>query len=616
MQRIFPALLVLVVFGLGIAPVQSQEGAWRHASSLIGEPKYPTGFARFDYVNPDAPKGGVVRRAETGSFDSLNFVPPKGEIAAGLGLIYDTLMVSSMDELSSEYGLLAEALKFPDDYSSVTYRLRAGAKWHDGEPVTADDVVWSFDTLKESNPQQAFYYQHVTKAEATAPNEVTFTFDQAGNRELPQIVGQLLILPRHYWEGVDANGNKRDIGSSTLEPPLGSGPYRIKSASPGRTVVYERLPDYWGKDLPVNIGANNFDELRYEYFRDETIELEALKADQIDWRIETTARVWATGYDVPPVEDGRIKREMFEQPYRGSGLMTGFIFNLNRAKFEDPRARRAFNYAFPFEEINKSVFYDSYSRPTSFFDGLDFASKGLPQGRELEILEEIRDQVPPELFTEEFSNPVTRDRSDERTNLRKALALFKEAGWELKGGKLVNGDGEQMTVEFLMNGPLYEKIALRYQTQLGKIGIEFAIRPVDSAQYERRVTSRDFDMIFTGWSQSSSPGNEQIEFFGSNSADREGSRNYGAIRNPAVDAIIRKIVQAPDRAELEAATAALDRVLLWNHYLVPGWSLHAVRVARWDRFDHPEPLPEFSIGFPTIWWWDTEKAAKVGGVQR
>lgn len=615
MLRTFAALFVFCTLGLA-SPSLGQDGEWRHATSLIGEPKYQPDFSRFDYVNPDAPKGGVVRLSETGGFDSLNFVPPRGEIANGLGLIYDTLMTSSMDELSTQYGLIAEALKFPDDYSSVTYKLRDGAKWHDGEPITADDVVWSFEILKDINPQQAFYYQHVTGAEATAPNEVTFTFDQAGNRELPQIVGQLFILPRHYWEGTDANGNKRDVASSTLEPPLSSGPYRIKSVTPGRTVVYERVPDYWGKDLPVNIGGNNFDEIRYEYFRDETIELEALKADQLDWRVETTARVWATSYDVPPVNDGRIKRELFEGPYRGSGLLTGFIFNLNRDKFQDPLVRQAFNFAFPYEEINKSIFHGQYSRIDSYFDGLDFASSGLPEGRELEILEDLRDQVPEEVFTETYVNPLNTTRSDERANLRKALDLFKEAGWELDGRRLVNKNGEQMTVEFLMNGPLYEKIALRYQTQLAKIGIEMSVRPVDSAQYERRLISRDFDMIFTGWAQSSSPGNEQFEFFGSGSADREGSRNYGSIRDPAVDEIIRRLVQAPDRAELEAATAALDRVLLWNHYVVPGWTLRAARVAYWDRFGHPEPLPEYAIGFPTIWWWDAEKAENVGSRRR
>lgn len=614
MHRILTALLALAGFAMS-PPALGQDGEWRHSTSLVGEPKYASGFARFDYVNPDAPKGGVVRQSETGSFDSLNFVPPKGAVATGLGLIYDTLMTSSLDEVSTEYGLLAEALRYPEDFSSVTYRLRDGAKWHDGEPVTTDDVIWSFENVKKASPQQAFYYQHVAKAEATAPNEVTFTFDQAGNRELPHIVGQLLILPRHYWEGTDAKGNKRNLTASTLEPPLGSGPYRIASVIPGRTIVYERVPDYWGKDLPVNIGSNNFDEIRYEYFRDETVELQALKGDQLDWRQESTARVWATGYDAPAVRDGRIKLEMFEEPYRGSGLMVGFIFNLNRDKFKDPRVRRAFNYAFPYEEINKSIFYGAYSRIESYFGGLDFASKGLPEGRELEILNEVKDQVPPEVFTEEFVNPINADPSAERNNLRQALTLFKQAGWQVKDGELVNADGEQMKLEYLMNGPRFERIALRYQAQLAKIGVEMSIRPVDTSQYGRRVDSRDFDMIFTGWAESISPGNEQIEFFGSESADREGSRNYGAIKNPAVDAIIDKIIEAPDRAELEAAVAALDRVLLWNHYLVPGWTLRAARIAHWDRFGRPDPLPEFSIGFPSIWWWDEEKAATVQSKQ-
>jgi microcin C transport system substrate-binding protein len=614
MYRILTALLALAGFAMS-APAMSQDGEWRHSTSLVGEPKYASGFTRFDYVNSDAPKGGVVRQSETGSFDSLNFVPPKGAVATGLGLIYDTLMTSSLDEVSTEYGLLAEALKFPEDFSSVTYKLRDGAKWHDGEPVTTDDVIWSFDNVKKASPQQAFYYQHVEKAEATAPSEVTFTFDQAGNRELPHIVGQLLILPRHYWQGTDAKGKKRDLAASTLEPPLGSGPYRIASVIPGRTIVYERVSDYWGKDLPVNIGANNFDEIRYEYFRDETVELQALKGDQLDWRQESTARVWATGYNAPAVRDGRIKLEMFEEPYRGSGLMVGFIFNLNRDKFKDPLVRRAFNYAFPYEEINKSIFYGAYSRIKSYFGGLDFASTGLPEGRELEILNALKDQVPPEVFTEEFVNPLNTDSSAERSNLRQALTLFKQAGWRVKDGELVNADGEQMKLEYLMNGPRFEKIALRYQAQLAKIGVEMSIRPVDTSQYGRRVDSRDFDMIFTGWAESISPGNEQIEFFGSESADREGSRNYGAIKNPAVDAIIDKIIEAPDRAELEAAVAALDRVLLWNHYLVPGWTLRAARIAHWDRFGRPDPLPEFSIGFPSIWWWDEEKAATVRSKQ-
>ncbi len=609
----FVAASALAVVASGAA-AQTSEGEWRHATSLVEEqPKYPADFTHFDYVDPDAPKGGVVRMSDIGTFDSLNFVPPRGTTPLGLGLIYDTLMTSSMDEVSTMYGLLADAVKYPDDYSSVTYRLREGARWHDGQPVTPEDVVFSFDVLKEYNPQQAYYYQHVEKAEKTGEREVTFTFDETGNRELPHIVGQLLILPKHYWEGKDAQGRARDIARGSLDLPLGSGPYRVKSVVPGRTIVYERVPDYWGADLPVNVGSNNFDEIRYEYFRDETVELEAFKADQVDWRQESTARVWATGYDFPAVKDKRVVLEKFEQPYRTTGLMLGFIFNLNRAPFDDPRVRLAFDLAFPFEDVNKSLFYGQYIRLESYFDGIPLAAEGLPKGRELELLEEVRDQVPAEVFTEVYQNPDNGTPAKARNNLRAALKLLEEAGWRLEGNRLLGPDGKQLTAEFLMNGPLYEKIALRYQQELAKIGIRLEIRSVDTSQYENRVRKRDFDIMYGGWAQSMSPGNEQIEFFGSQSAAREGSRNYGGVANPAVDALIRKILTAPDRDELVAATKALDRVLLWNHYLVPGWTLRAARIARWDRYDHPEPLPEYAIGFPQIWWWAPDRAAAKAG---
>ncbi|MBN8997177.1 MAG: ABC transporter substrate-binding protein [Rhizobiales bacterium] len=611
MRKSLTALAVAALVA-GFAGSAAADDQWMHATSLIDTPKYPADFKHFDYVNVNAPKGGTVRLSSTGTFDSLNFVPPRGTLADGIGLIYDTLMTPAMDEVSTEYGLLAEALKYPDDYSSVTYKLRTNAKWQDGEPVTPDDVVYSFDVLKQFNPGQAFYYRHVEKAEKTGDNEVTFTFDVKGNRELPHIVGQLLILPKHFWEGTDAKGNKRDISKSGLDVPLGSGPYKVKSVVPGRTITYERDPDYWGKDLPVNVGSNNFDQIRYDFFRDETVEFEAFKGDQVDWRQETTARVWAQEYDFPAVKQARVIKEMFEQPYRSSGLMVGFIFNLNRDTFKDARVRQAFNLAFPFEDINKDIFYGQYVRLKSYFDGTPLAASGLPEGRELEYLNEVKDKVPPEVFTTEFTNPVNTGTSA-RNNLRQALALLKDAGWQLKGNKLVNAaTGQPMVVEFLMNGPIYEKVALRYQTELAKLGITLNIRPVDTAQYENRVRGRDFDLVYSGWAQSMSPGNEQIEFFGSESADREGSRNYGGIRNPAVDALIQKVILAPNRDDLIAATKALDRVLLWNSYVVPGWTLRAARVARWDRFSHPDPLPEYSIGFPTIWWWDADKAAKTG----
>jgi microcin C transport system substrate-binding protein len=524
-------------------------------------------------------------------------------------------MAPSRDEISTEYGLLAEAVMYAPDYSWAKFRLRPEAKWHDGEPVTADDVVWSLEQWKRLTPFQADYYQHVAKAEVTGEREVTFTFDQAGNRELPHIIGQLVVLPRHYWEGKDASGKARNIAATTLEAPLGSGPYRIKTVVAGRTVAYARVPDYWGKDLAVNVGANNFDEIRYEYVRDDTAALVAFTGDQVDWRTEPKAKDWATAYDFPAVKDGRVKLELFENNYRASGIGVGFLFNLNRELFKDRRVREAFNLALPFESMNKTLYYGQYQRIGSYFFGEDLASSGLPAGKELDILNTVKDQVPPEVFTTPFANPVNDTPAATRDNQRKALALLAEAGYRQQGTRLVGKDGKPLSVEFLIDGPLFEPTGLAYQAALARIGIELRIRTVDDSQYTARVRSRDFDIIYGGWAQSASPGNEQIGYFGSSSADADGKQNYSAIRDGAVDTLIEAILNAADRDTLVAATHALDRVLLWQRYMVPGWTLRAARVARWDRFSHPEPLPKYDIGFPDIWWWDKDKAARVGGAQ-
>ncbi|MFG1477306.1 extracellular solute-binding protein [Xanthobacter sp. V4C-4] len=576
----------------------------------MGEPRYPAGFPHFDYVNPEAPKGGLLRLAEDGGFDSLNFVIPRGSLASGLNLIYDTLMVAASDEVASEYGLIADGVSYPADFSSVTYRIREGARWHDGTPISADDVVWSFEVLVANNPNQKFYYSHVAKAEKSGPREVTFTFDQAGNRELPQIVGQFMVLPKHWWTGTDAAGKPRDITQGTLEPPLGSGAYRIKSVTPGRTIAYERVPDYWGKALNVNVGKDNFEEIRYEYFRDDTVMLEAFKADQYDFRIESSAKNWATAYDFPARKDGRVILEMFEN--RASGVMQAFIPNLRREKFQDPRVRRALNYALDFEAMNHALFFDQYKRISSFFSGTELASSGLPQGRELDILTGVKALVPPQVFTTAYANPASPDEEARRANLREAARLLKEAGWEVKNRKLVNAKGEVFTLEILIASPAFERVAVFYKPALERLGIAVTIRLVDSSQYINRVRARDFDMIVSGWGQSLSPGNEQRDFFGSEAADREGSRNFGGIRNPAVDQLIDKVIYATDRADLVAATHALDRVLLWNDYVIPAWTLNFTRTARWDRFSHPPALPAYSFAFPDIWWFDAQKAARIG----
>lgn len=610
-------LLAAVLLAL-VAPVfaQTPTGVWSNSFTLEGEPKYGPGYTHFDYVNVDAPKGGVVRQGALGGFDTFNPILPKGETAGGIGLLYETLLTPSMDEQNTYYGLLAKELMIAPDYGAVTFRIDPAAHWNDGEPVTAEDVVWTFNKLIEVNPDRQQYYLNIEKAEVTAPGEVTFTFNQTDNRELPLILGQLMVLPQHWWEGTDANGKQRDITQSTLEPPLGSGPYELASFDAGRTLTYKRVPDYWGIDHPTQVGHNNFDEYRLEYFLDLTVQFEAFKGDQFDWWWENTARRWATAYDFPAVTEGRIVRELFPQDYAGSGIGLGFVPNLRREKFQDIRVRKALNYAFDFEELSNTLFYNQYERIDSYFFGLPFKSTGLPEGEELEVLESVRDLVPASVFTEPYANPVSGDPAKLRENLRTALGLFNEAGYTLDGNRLVDANGEQFSFEILLNGPTIEPVAQNLVTNLAQIGVAATIRSVDSPQYINRARSFDYDVIYTGWTQSFSPGNEQRFFFGSSTANEEGSQNYAGIANPAIDALIDKLVVADDRDTQLAITAAIDRVLLHNYYMVPSYSLRNSRIAHWNRFSHPENLPDFSSGFPTIWWWDAEKAAQTGGVSQ
>jgi len=591
----------------------AQSKNWKHGLSLFGELKYPEGFKNFDYVNPAAPQGGTVRQIAFGTFDNFNTVVAgvKGSIALGTDLLIETLMTTALDEVSTEYGLLAEAVSHPDDFASVTYRLRANARWHDGKQVTPDDVIFSFDTFKANSPQLGAYYRHVVKAEKTAEREITFTFDGPGNRELPQIVGQLPVLAKHWWQGTDKSGNKRDVTQTTLEPPLGSGPYRLKEFAPGHSIIYEKFSDYWGKDINVVIGTRNFQQIRYEYFRDSTVALEAFKGDQVDWRTENSAKNWATSYDFPAVRDKRVVLEEF--PIRNFGSMQSFALNIRRDKFKDARVRRAFNFAFNFEEMNRTIFFGQYKRISSYFEGTELAASGLPEGKELEILQTVRDKVPAELFTKPYTNPVGGNPQAVRDNFREAIALFRDAGYEIRNTKLVNAKtGEPFNVEFLVDDPATERFVLFYKPSLERVGMVVNTRVVDSAQYENRLRQWDYDIIVASWGQSLSPGNEQRGFWSSAAADQPGSRNLVGIKNPAIDTLIDRLIFTKDRADLVAATKALDRVLLWNFYVVPQWTYGKVRSARWDRFGRPENMPKYGLAaFPTIWWWDADKAAKV-----
>jgi microcin C transport system substrate-binding protein len=603
--------LLLAVFACALPTCAGAEPEHRHAVSLIGKPQYPADFTHFDYVNPDAPKGGLVRIADIGSFDSLNPVLYRGEAAGGLGLVYETLMLDSLDEPSTSYGLIAEWASYPDDYSSVTFKLRENARWHDGTPITVDDVIYSLDVNKQANPRMGLYYKNVVKAEATGEREVSFSFDVKNNRELPMIMGQLTILPKHWWTGKNDKGEQRDPMKTTMEFPLGSGPYRIKGMSAGRSIAYERVPDYWGKDLPVMKGQYNFDEIRFEYYRDETVGFESFKAGNLDYHMETSAKNWATAYDFAAVKDGYVKKQ--EVDLKGAQAMQCFVLNLRRAQFQDRRVREAFNLAFDFEWANKNLFFGQYARVGSYFQNSELAApQALPEGRELEILNEVKDGVPAEVFTTVHGNPVNNTPDDTRNNLRKAATLLKEAGYEIKNGVLTDTKtGKPLTVEFLLVSPLFERIVQPYLRNLEQLGIKGTIRMVDSAQYSRRLNGFDYDVMVGNFAQSDSPGNEQRDFWGSEAAGREGSRNMIGIKDPAVDKLVDHVIFAKDREELVAATRALDRVLLWNDYVVPQWFAPKVRIAYWDRYGQPATLPGLTPGFLQVWWYDQAKADRL-----
>lgn len=578
--------------------------------AMHGDLKYGPDFTHFDYVDPDAPKGGTLSLSTIGTFDSMNPFILRGTPAAGLGLAFETLTMQSFDEPFSEYGLIARTIEMADDRSSVSYELHPDARWHDGTPITPADVIFSFETLKaKGHPRYRAYYANVAKAEQTGERRVTFTFDGSGtNRELPLIIGQLSIIPKHYYEG-------RDFEKVGLDVPIGSGPYRMKSFVPGRSTVSERVTDYWGADLPVNKGRNNFDIVRYEYFRDADVALEAFKAGQYDLRMENSAKRWATGYTGPAIERGLIKVEKvkIEPPAR----MQGFIFNLRRELFRDRRVREAIGYAFDFEWTNRTLMYDQYVRLTSYFHGEpSLMAKGEPSPAELALLEPWRGKVWPEVFGPPPVPPKTDGSGNIRDNLRQALRLLREAGWEVKDGKLTEtATGRAMAFEILGDDPSDERIAGPFVQNLKRLGIDARIRVVDPAQYQNRTDDFDFDMVTDIWGQSSSPGNEQRDFWGSAAADVPGSRNTIGIKDPVVDAMIDAIIRAESRDALETACRALDRVLLWGFYLVPQFTDNGYRMAWWDKFGQPAKLPTEGPDL-FAWWVDRAKEQALAGRQQ
>ena len=572
-----------------------------HAIAMHGEPKYSKDFENVEYINPNSIKGGSIVRSAIGTYDSFNPFILKGTSAAGIGGLYETLTTGSSDEAFTEYGLLAETIEWPDDRSWVSFTLRNEAYWHDGKKITADDVVWTFNTLMEKgHPFYKYYYGDVKEVIKEQENKVRFNFTTNTNKELVLIVGQLPVLPKHYWEN-------KNFEETSLEIPIGSGPYKIKSFDSGRSITYELDQNYWGfgASIPIKIGKDNFGTIRYDYYKDRGIEREAFKSGEIDFFSENSSKEWATAYDINAVNEGLIKKELIS--HENPQGMQGFAFNIRKDKFKDRRVRKALSYAFDFEWSNKNLFFDAYKRTDSFFENSELASSGLPSKKELNYLNPYFDVLPKEIFTEEYTNPVTDGSGYMRMQLQEASKLLEESGWELVDGKLSHSSTkEPFEFEILLRSPAFERIVFPFKDNLEKLGIIAEVRTIDSAQYQKRMETFDFDMVVQTFGQSLSPGNEQRNFWGSDAADTDGSRNVVGIKNYAVDGLIESLINASSREELITITKALDRVLLWNYYVIPQWHISSYRVLYWDFFDQPKIKPKYSLGFDT-WWINQNK---------
>jgi microcin C transport system substrate-binding protein len=608
-------LAALIALTLALPAHAAEDSKASYGLSLFGDPlKYPPDFTHFDYVNPDAPKGGSVRFGDVGTFDNLNPFILRGvsfvrysDSLVGSGAVYDSLMAGTLDEPLTAYGLIAESVELPADRGSMTFTLRRAARFQDGSPITPADVCWTYDTLiTKGHPQFRIQFANVEKCQVLDDRRVKFTFKDGKDRDLPLQVAGLPVLPMKWWQG-------RDFSQPTLDIPLGSGAYRIATVDPGRSITYERVKDYWAKDLPVNKGTANFDTMRVDYYRDMSVMFEALKAGQIDLRGEYTAKDWATLYDFPAVKEGLVvKEEVHHQVPQG---MQGFVFNTRREKFQDPRVRRAIGYLFDFEWTNKNLLYGAYKRIKSYWENSDLAARGLPRGEELKLLETYRGRIPDAVFTTEYQPPVYDGNGDIRDGIRAALALFKEAGWSIKGGKLVNDKtGQPFAFEFLNDEPRGEKVILPFLKNLERVGIAAQLRTIDAAQYENRRRDYDYDMISIRYGASLAPGSELREFFGSAAAAEPGSANTSGINDPVVDTLIEQAIKAQSRAALVPIIHALDRVLLFGYYVVPNWYSDNYRVAYWNKFGKPEVQPIYASSPAAVignWWIDTGKAQQV-----
>ena len=602
MRLIATALAAALIAAPALAQDKKPGATVSHGLTLLEDLKYPADFKHLDFVNPDAPKGGTLRQSSIGTFDTFNPYIIKGSPSGAVGFVFQNLMDSPLDEISAGYGEIAESVEVADDLSYTTFNLRPEARFHDGTPITADDVIWTFNALKkDGRPFYRFYYKNIARAVKLGPLKVKFEFTGPPNRELPHITGQLPVLSKKWW-------STRDFSKTTLEPPLGSGPYRITNFEAGRFVELERVKDWWGADLPLNKGRYNYDRIRIDYYRDQTVALEAFKAGRYDIRSENTSLTWATGYDFPARKDGRVKLEEIAHA-RPTG-MQAFVFNTRRPMFQDIELRRAMAYAFDFEWSNKNLFYGQYARTKSFFSNSELAATELPSQEELALLKPLRGKIPDQVFSQIYEPPATDGSGNIRRNLRAALKILRAAGYKIEKNQAISPKtGKPVEFEILLVSPAFERIAAPFVKNLVRLGIKANVRTVDQSQYINRIRAFDFDMIVWSFGQSESPGNEQRDYWSSAAAERPGGRNVIGIKDPAIDALVEKIVDAKDRKSLIHATRALDRVLLWNHFVIPQWHVRISRMAWWDKFGIPKH-PKYGVD-PMSWWIDPAKEAAL-----
>ncbi|WP_237583169.1 extracellular solute-binding protein [Photobacterium halotolerans] len=573
-------------------------------TSLVGfgTAKYPPEFKHFDYVNPDAPKGGSITYAEVGTYDSFNRYASRGVSVAGADEMYDTLFAPASDEIDSYYPLIAEKARYADDFSWMEIDINPKARFHDGQPITAKDVAFTFDKfMAEGVPQFRVFYKDVKSVKAVSPLTARIEMSVANREKLFSLVEGMNVLPAHYWQD-------KKLSEPLNEPPIGSSAYKVTSYQSGQSVTYSRVKDYWAENLPVNVGRHNFDTIRYDYYRDDTVTLEAFKAGEYDFRQENVAKFWATLYEGNNFDNGYIKKE--EIPHEIPQAMQAFVFNIQRPVFSDVRVREALNYAMDFEWMNKTLFYNQYSRSRSFFQNTPYEAKGLPTPAELNYLDPLKDKIPARVFTESYQPPVTDGSGRVRAQSRKAFALLKAAGWELKNQVMTNvKTGEPLAFELLIYSPTSERIAIPLQKNLKQLGIDMKIRTVDTTQYIKRLRDRDFDMVSSGYSANAYPTQNLLIAWNSNYLDS--TYNTAGVQDPAIDALTEQIAaHQQDPAALAALGPALDRVLQWNFFVIPQWHLSKFRVATWDKFDRPAVRPKYALGVDT-WWVDTAKAAKL-----